>query len=74
MPEPSYAEFKERIIKLENKEKELNESESQFRTLFEHAGEAIFLIGPEGKFVDVNQRAFKNLGCSMHVSKNIYLC
>ena len=45
-------------------EQALRESENQFRTLFEHAGEALFLINSEGRFVDVNQRACNSLNYS----------
>jgi PAS domain S-box-containing protein len=40
------------------------ESETQFRTLFEHASDALFLIDMDGNFVDVNNRACEILGYS----------
>jgi PAS domain S-box-containing protein len=41
----------------------LQESERRFRTVFERAGEPLYLIEPEtGRFVDVNQRACDALG------------
>jgi PAS domain S-box-containing protein len=40
----------------------LQESEEQFRTLVEQAADAIFVIDMQGKFVDVNPQACKNLG------------
>jgi PAS domain S-box-containing protein len=44
-------------------ESALKQSEEQFRTLFEHAGEALFLVEPKtGRFVDVNERACEALG------------
>ncbi|NIR47614.1 PAS domain S-box protein [candidate division KSB1 bacterium] len=42
----------------------MQESEVQFRNLVEHAGDALFLITPEGKIIDVNQQACKSLGYS----------
>ncbi len=40
----------------------LQESEERFRTLVEQAGDAMALIQPNGRFVDVNQRACDALG------------
>jgi PAS domain S-box-containing protein len=41
----------------------LQESERRFRTVFERAGEPLYLIEPEtGRFVDVNQRSCDALG------------
>jgi PAS domain S-box-containing protein len=44
-------------------ESKLTESEERFRTLFDRAGEALFLIDTEeGRFIDVNDRACDALG------------
>ena len=43
-------------------ESALRDSEERFRSLVEQAGDAMFLIDPEGKFIDVNQRACDVLG------------
>ena len=43
-------------------EQALKSSEERFRTLFEHAGDAIFISGIDGHFVDVNQTACDRLG------------
>ncbi|MBU0681974.1 MAG: PAS domain S-box protein [Proteobacteria bacterium] len=43
-------------------EKLLLESEARFRTLFEQAGDAIFVSDFQGHLVDVNQAAQKSLG------------
>lgn len=40
----------------------LRESEKRFRMLIEHAGDALFLIDPNGKIIEVNQQACKSLG------------
>ena len=40
----------------------LRESENRFRTIVEHAADAFLIIGAEGQFVDVNQRACESLG------------
>ncbi len=42
----------------------LTESESRFRSLVEHAGDAFFLVDAEGGIVDVNQAACDSLGYS----------
>ena len=43
-------------------EEELRESEKRFRTLVTQATDSIFVIDPDGKIIDVNQRACDNLG------------
>ncbi len=45
-------------------EKELRESEEKFRTLFDNAGDAIFIHDLEGSFLEVNQVACERLGYS----------
>ncbi|NIN73086.1 MAG: PAS domain S-box protein [Gemmatimonadetes bacterium] len=41
---------------------ELKRSEARFRTLVEHAADAFFVIDPEWRVLDVNQRACDSLG------------
>ncbi len=43
-------------------EQALRESEARFRALVEQAVDAFFLIDSNGRFLDANQRALKNLG------------
>ncbi len=43
-------------------EEELRKSEARFRQLVEHADDAVYLIAPDGSYVDVNQRACECLG------------
>ncbi len=43
-------------------EEELRRSEARFRQLVEHAEDAVFLVAPDGSFVDVNGRACQSLG------------
>ncbi len=38
------------------------ESDERFRHLLEHVGEAVFIYGRDGGFIDVNQRACESLG------------
>lgn len=45
-------------------EEALKRSESRFRTFVENAADMFFLIGPEGKIEDVNQRSCDVLGYS----------
>lgn len=45
-------------------ERELRDSESRFRTLVDHAADAILLRGDDGKLIDVNQYACELLGYS----------
>ncbi len=40
----------------------LEESNERFRTVIEQAADAVFLVRPDGRFVDVNQRACDALG------------
>lgn len=40
----------------------LGTSERRFRALLEHAADAIYAVGPDGRLLDVNQRACRNLG------------
>ena len=43
-------------------EQELRESEARFRSLFEHAADAIILLDSQGYVVDVNPRACQSFG------------
>lgn len=43
-------------------EEAVRESEARFRRLFEHAGDAFFVVNVDGKFIDVNQEACRGLG------------
>ncbi|WP_008311532.1 PAS domain S-box protein [Leptolyngbya sp. PCC 6406] len=43
-------------------EQALRESEARFRLLVEQATDALFVVAPGGKFVDVNQQACETLG------------
>jgi len=45
-------------------ELEQKQSEERFRTLFEYAGDAIFINDLEGRFLDANQTACERLGYS----------
>ncbi|MEZ4706298.1 MAG: PAS domain S-box protein [Caldilineaceae bacterium] len=50
------------ITKIRQVEEDLRASESRFRALVEHAADAVFLHGPRGVILDVNQQACWNLG------------
>jgi PAS domain S-box-containing protein len=50
------------ILKRQQVEAALQQSESQFRLFLEHIADALFLIAPNGQIVDVNQRACHILG------------
>ena len=41
---------------------ELKRSEARFRKLVEHAADAFFVLDPEWRVLDVNQRACDSLG------------
>jgi len=55
--------------------KTLEKSEERFRTLFESATDAIFILDQEGNFIDVNKTAYESLGytkdemLTMHISQ-----
>ncbi len=43
-------------------EEELRASEARFRTLFEHAPNGIFVVEPDGTYIDVNESGLRVLG------------
>lgn len=45
-----------------DREAALQRSEIEFRTLFENAGDGIFIVNTQGRFMDVNDRCVKMLG------------
>lgn len=53
----------------------LSRSEQNFRTLFEYATDALFILDREGNFIDVNRIAYERLGytkeemLSLHISQ-----
>jgi PAS domain S-box-containing protein len=55
-------DFNAMIGQIEKRNEELIESEKRFRTLVDQAVDAFFLFHPEGRIVDVNQRACESLG------------
>jgi PAS domain S-box-containing protein len=67
------AELRQRVAELEaaeaewvRKEKTLRETEEQYRTLFEHANDAIYLLEPEtGAILDCNEKAAEMDGYSV---------
>ncbi len=54
--------FNNMIEHVEKRNMELLSSEKRFRTLVDQAVDAFFLFDPEGRIVDVNQRACESLG------------
>ena len=54
--------FNEMLMRVEDRDNALRESEGRFRTLVEHASDAFFAIGRDGRIIDVNQAACDSLG------------
>src|SRR5271157_893162 len=50
------------ITERKRAEEALRENETRFRTFVDHAMDAFFLIGDEGKILDVNRQACQSLG------------
>jgi PAS domain S-box-containing protein len=50
--------------RVEERTRELNEREALYRGLFENSNDAIFLLSPEGKGVQANDKALELLGVS----------
>ena len=61
------------ITKRKQAEEELRTSEERFRTLVNQATDSIFLISPDGKLIDVNQRACENLAYTRDELLNLSL-
>ena len=51
-----------RIQAHEQAEQAVHDSETRFRAVFDHAGDAIFVHDQKGRFLDVNRRACESLG------------
>jgi len=54
--------FNEMLEQLEKRSSRLIESENKFREVVEQSKDALFVIGKDGEFVDVNEAACKSLG------------
>ncbi len=57
-----YDGFNEMLASIEQRDATLKKKEAQYRTLFEQAGDAIFISDSEGKYVDVNPSACELVG------------
>jgi|GEM_PF-689348 len=54
-------------------EQELRESEARFRSLFEHAADAIVLLDSQGSILDVNPRACQSFGYTREQLRGCHL-
>jgi PAS domain S-box-containing protein len=59
-----YLKVAEDVTARREMEEALRHSEQRYRTVFDHAGDAIFVHDMEGQFLDVNQIACQRLGYS----------
>jgi PAS domain S-box-containing protein len=63
------------ITEQKRAEEAIRHNEDKFRTLFDSADDAVFVLTPEGNFIDINRTAHERLGytkhelLSMHVSQ-----
>ncbi|MFA4825435.1 MAG: PAS domain S-box protein [Methanoregula sp.] len=65
-PVPQFAELEHKIkqaVHQKQSERRINESEEQYRTLFEGASDAIFMM-EQGVYIDCNTKALEYFGCS----------
>jgi len=53
----------EMLERLEESRHELQQSERQYRNLFEYSRDAIYITSPEGRFIDANRALVELLGC-----------
>lgn len=61
--EAELARHRDRLEELvEEKTREAIEKERRFRAVFDHARDAVFIVQPDGRFVDANQAACESLG------------
>ena len=56
------ARFRALESRHQQREESLRESETRLRNMVQQAGEGVFVHDLEGRFVDVNQRAYEYLG------------
>ena len=51
-------------LMVEERTRELRESEGRYRALFEKSAEAVFLISPDGRLINANDRFYQLTGCT----------
>ena len=56
--------FNNMLSQIEQRDRDLRQSKKRFRTLVDQAGDAFFLLDPDGRIVDINRRANETLGYS----------